>query len=213
MRFQLNEILPVIHLRFDTSGKLHCTFRPYYPWSGHTVTKIQFDHLTVTEHHRVCDSYAAENSEPNCDGFVLKSGDNVWHNQYPTASYGQTSDAADRMFIRRIDPDTCLTQWLEENPNTAVTVRSLSDYLTEVKRGIYQRQQAQISEKTTLLDREHTKQLQDHLDAVVQSYEEEFGKKIVFSKLMFGKEILEVGEEVREESQWLEGWWNVEFTN
>jgi hypothetical protein len=198
MRFQLNEVLPVIHISFDASQHFDCLFAAYLPWRGHKVAAIRFDHLTVAEHHRVRSDYDAETEEPRYDGYVLKSGDDVWHNQYPTAEYGQVSDAGDRMFTRHVVGGW--EAWLTANPGKPMETRLLSDYLADLKRGIWKREQeAKRDPKSyTIKDELETEALNLHLDLVVAEYEKQHGKKIGFTKHMIG-------------SDWLEGWWNVSY--
>lgn len=82
-------------------------FYPHYsPWSpfGFNVRRsemprMEFIELTVTEHHKVYWEYDEKKAEPTNDGFVLTDEKGrVWHNQYPRASYEQTSDHADGLF-------------------------------------------------------------------------------------------------------------------
>lgn len=198
MRFQLNEVLPVIHLSFNAGDRFDCLFSTYLPWRGHKVTAINFDHLTVAEHHRVCCDYEDEGTAPRYDGYVLKSGDDVWHNQYPKAEYGQLSDAGDRMFTRHVVGGW--EAWLIANPGKPMETRLLSDYLTALKRGIFKREQEakRVPENYTLKDELETEALNLHLDLIVVEYEKQHGKKIEFTKHMTG-------------SDWLEGWWDVSY--
>ena len=76
--------------------------------------KFEIKKLTVKEHHKVEVKYY-ENQGKTADGYVLIDFENkIYHNQYPTASYGQTSDAGDRMFY--VDTSNLnLKEVLQEN--------------------------------------------------------------------------------------------------
>lgn len=203
MRFQVNEVLPVVAIIFaGVDDSTNLMFHPYYPWFDmfSKIERIEFEHLTVTEHHRVRNEWAPKDAEPDCDGFILKSSkDEIWHNQYPYASYGQTSDAADRMFDRHLEEGE-FVQWYDKNKNVPCQYRLLSDYMVNIKRGIWQRE-----EQTNLNAEElaHTEALSKHLQDLCDSYEQQFGKKVVFDKHLIGKG--------SEEERWLKGWWKVRF--
>lgn len=60
------------------------------------ISKLFFNELTVTEHHRVPGEWS---DDVQYDGFILNDSEGrVWHNQYPRASYGQISDTCDGLF-------------------------------------------------------------------------------------------------------------------
>jgi hypothetical protein len=72
---------------------------PYIPWQNKALPEIEFLQLTVVAHHKVHNEYDEKDAEPTCDGFILKDEQGrIWHNQYPRASYGQTTDSADGLF-------------------------------------------------------------------------------------------------------------------
>lgn len=83
-------------------------FYPHYsPWMPFdffgevrkTMPRIEFVELTVTEHRKVRWEYEEETVEPKYDGFILVDAQGrEWHNQYPRASYEQTSDTCDGLF-------------------------------------------------------------------------------------------------------------------
>lgn len=57
---------------------------------------VKFIKLTVMEHHKVSQPHSLE---AECDGYILTSPEgDVFHNQYPIASYGQSSDLRNRVF-------------------------------------------------------------------------------------------------------------------
>tara|TARA_B100000073_G_C23726719_1_gene569516 strand:+ start:1753 stop:2391 length:639 start_codon:yes stop_codon:yes gene_type:complete len=83
-------------------GELKETITSISPWlyqGSHNVP--EFKTLTCVEHHKVPNEFDPK-EEPTCDGFRFvcpqeKGNVTFWNNQYPTASYGQMSDTADRV--------------------------------------------------------------------------------------------------------------------
>ena len=97
-RYNVGEELLVIHFMSVNTGQPEL-FRSPLRREMETIEKITIKKLTVKEHHRVLNQWANENEVPDCDGFILSDEEGkIWHNQYPRASYGQLSDAGDRMF-------------------------------------------------------------------------------------------------------------------
>ena len=88
--------------------------------------------FTVTEHHKVPDSWDPFN-ELSCDGYVLDSDGIVFHNQYPTASYGQISDEADRLFVMHTTAEQA-DEVIEGKIPYEYTL--LTEYYGNVQRGI-----------------------------------------------------------------------------
>lgn len=209
MRFQVNEVLPVIALVHPTGGRIGTNFffGSYLPWipSRSVIERIEFEHLTVTEHHRVRSEWDDAKAEPKCDGFILKSTKGeIWHNQYPYASYSQTSDACDRLFDRYSGGKEETRAWIDANPGGVAQYRLLSDYLKSLKRGIHQRQCEAFKpdSRYTEDDQKFTDLLELHLNAVVAQYESEHGKKITFTPFMIGE---------GDDAKWLDGWYDVTF--
>ena len=109
MRFELNQKYPFVCVKFETAARQYTDgfasgcFEPY----RHKLLGIEVKMLTCVEHHKVPNHWdESETPELNCDGFIFLDEENGirWANQYPRASYGQVSDAADRL-VERIFPD------------------------------------------------------------------------------------------------------------
>lgn len=188
MRFQVNEILPVIAITFvgNTDGS-NMLFKPFYPWRGDVIERFEFEHLTVAEHHRVRSNYDLESADPGYDGYVLKSATGeAWFNQFPVARVGEfsgLSDGHDRLFLRKLKTEADWREWYQNSPEVPCQYRLLSDYLADLKRGIDDRNE--IADQKDQ-DREHTAQLQMHLNNMITQYEAQFGKAINFTKSDFG---------------------------
>lgn len=95
-------------IRFLVSGKhpmgndISNPIKSITPWLyKDTHNKPEFKRLLCLEHHKVPEEFDPK-QEPKYDGFRFVcpqeiEGVTYWDNQYPTASYGQMSDTADRI--------------------------------------------------------------------------------------------------------------------
>lgn len=102
MRYELNQKLFAVNFAYPGNITLGL-YSPPLLRNDLMPTKINFVELEVTEHHRVPNSWGAADDK-SCDGYLLKTSDGVeFANQYPSASYGQISDAADRRFHKHIE--------------------------------------------------------------------------------------------------------------
>lgn len=103
MRYQVGEKLIVAFFKFE-GEKGFLWFSMPYLYHEKQIEQILLKEMEVTEHHKVSWEYDADNKNDH-DGYVLKDKDgNIWHNQYPKASYGQTSSEADFRFRRNSNP-------------------------------------------------------------------------------------------------------------
>lgn len=94
MRYNVGSVYPFIKVEFQASEPRFGNL--YLPWCD-TLKEIKVQLLECTAHHKVRSSHEEESAEPTCDGFVFRNLETQenWHNQYPTASYGQISCEAD----------------------------------------------------------------------------------------------------------------------
>ena len=104
-RFSVGETLLTIGFVWEGNNKGSLYRRPYqaglFGIDVEAVVKIEVMELTVVEHHKVPSEFDGEGATPTYDGYVLKDKDgNRWLNQYPYASYSQTSDHNNRVFRR-----------------------------------------------------------------------------------------------------------------
>lgn len=91
-RYEPNQTYPFLMVDYtrgeDRFGSL------YLPWVD-TLNKINLVMLTVLEAHDVAWMYDPDNNK-QYQGFVFTDENmEVWHNQYPYASYGQMDDSQD----------------------------------------------------------------------------------------------------------------------
>lgn len=97
MRFEVNQVVLLVGVNFLSTrlgkrGDRGVTFR--VPQTDDVINEIKFVESTVKEHHKVPDEWA---DEPKYDGFIFDVQGHRGTNQYPRASYGQISDAQDRV--------------------------------------------------------------------------------------------------------------------
>lgn len=92
MRYTVGQVYVFATVRFRGREAGDFLFDP----RRHTLEGIDLVKLTCTEHHKVVVEYY-EKDGPKADGFVfVDEQDRTWHNQYPTAYYGQLDDSNDR---------------------------------------------------------------------------------------------------------------------
>lgn len=139
MRYDLQQTLFVVQFDFDLihSEIKRLIFRQPMLHDSVFPTKCNFNLLTVTEHHKVRNEWQDAKEEPKCDGFVLSDASGKrFTNQYPTASYGQTTDTGDRRFCLDIAEDGKFGAYFAENPDAIFEYHLLSDLLENIQRGI-----------------------------------------------------------------------------
>ena len=129
MRYEVNQKLFAINFSYPGNFNYGLYTQPLLN-NDIAPSEINFIELQVTEHHKVPNSWGNVNDK-DCDGYLLKDADgNPFVNQYPTASYGQTTDTGDRRFRRRIELEE---QLVKGGP---YEYHLLSDVLSEFYKGI-----------------------------------------------------------------------------
>lgn len=163
MRYNVGQTVLFMYVNFIASeprlGNL------FYPWKDELVG-VNFKKLTCKEHHRVPGDW---DDEIKYDGYIFsetKDGkEELYNNQYPRASYGQTDDSANWMIIDHTTDDHHY-------------YRDASKHMEIILRGIHD-----LKER----EPEWSKALQEHFDNMVKLISEQgFDVKIepvVFKKL------------------------------
>lgn len=105
-RFKLQQKVPVVNFLIQAEPPV-TTLMPT-PWTL-PILGVQIEILTITVWEKVpnywATNYRATDVQRDCDGFhAVDATGQVWWNQYPRASYSQTSDVADWRFTRHFDP-------------------------------------------------------------------------------------------------------------
>jgi len=138
MRFELNQKYPFVCVKFATAHRQFLQGMGasiFQPWE-HKLLDVEVKMLTCVEHHKVPNEWDASTPPKlDCDGFIfLDEETNVrWSNQYPRASYGQTTDTADRIVDRMFPDDTDY----KALPGDMVLVMELATYrLEQIESGL-----------------------------------------------------------------------------
>jgi hypothetical protein len=124
MRYNVGQEYPFINITFThKNGSISDSGMGIYsPSRGDRDLKINSKLLKCESHHKVPVDY----SDSIADGFIfLDKEGNKYYNQYPTASYGQTSDEGDRIAI------------FESPPATVIFYRDACYFIGDLKRWIY----------------------------------------------------------------------------
>jgi hypothetical protein len=93
------------------------------------------------EHHKVADYWAKDGEDKRFDGYILTDDKSAkWLNQYPRASYGQVSDAANRQFNRDIKglSKEQIKSLINDEENEPLVYELLSEHIGRILRGIEQ---------------------------------------------------------------------------
>lgn len=169
MRFNKDQVLFAVQFTLQSDiddNRISMFSLPLRHDNNEMPVKINFIKLTVAEHHKVYSAWEDQSKgEPECDGFILKDDQGVrYFNQYPIASYSQTTDTCDRRFWRQPDEDGVEAQrkfvdFHKQNPQVPCEYNLLTDALESMYRGVKDLGEvkedhpnyAVIKEKVTLL--------------------------------------------------------------
>lgn len=104
MRFEIGQQVPFIKVKYHKKPNIDKAFSSLFDPRLHDLDSINVKLLTVKEHHKVSSSYEPD-GEKKYDGSIFteqlgEGKEQIWYNQYPTASYGQLDDTSDRMVTR-----------------------------------------------------------------------------------------------------------------
>lgn len=140
MRYQVGQKLPVIHFSFRGVEPFHNSFfRMPYLYDNTDVSKITITELEVTEHHKVAVDYDPDQKK-DCDGYLLKAVDGtIYANQYPQASYGQTTDTGNRRFHGHHEEGTDVKALIEKMKSGEVFIPEyhlFDDAVSDIRKGI-----------------------------------------------------------------------------
>jgi len=170
MRFQIGQQILFINVKYHKKNNVSVSFGSLFDPRIHELEDIEVKILTVKEHHKVPSCYEP-NGEKKYDGFIFTEKvkdykEQLWHNQYPTAVYGQLSDINDRTVRRYLD----LTEQEIKDWYTAL------DFISVIKRAIDGGKKYGIE-----LSIEDKKLFEDYLSKVQKAIEETSSKKVEFN--------------------------------
>ncbi len=97
IRYEVNQFYPFIffHGKYREDQPENDPFIMSYT-GDKLIERVELKVLKCVEHHKVRGEFDEKNAEPKFDGFVFLDQEGLrWHNQYPSASYGQLSDGGD----------------------------------------------------------------------------------------------------------------------
>lgn len=186
MRFEIGQQVLFINVKYHKKDNVPISFSSLFDPRIHELEDIEVKVLTVKEHHKVPSCYEP-NGNKEYDGFIFTEKVNdckeqLWHNQYPTAVYGQLSDDNDRKVRRHSDfniqeieelSEEEITKWME-NWYTAL------DFISTIKRAIDGGKKYGIE-----LSVEDKKLFEDYLSEVQKTIEEASGKKVNFNNATY----------------------------
>jgi hypothetical protein len=135
-RFSIGQKLIVVAFRYAEKETMFVSVPLLF--DNFMPSKIHLKELTVTEHHKVPDGYD-EKETPDCnyDGYVLKdSTGQKWHNQYPLASYGQTTDNANWTFERAVNAGEDVDALVSNSQESPLDYELLTIQLDRMYRGL-----------------------------------------------------------------------------
>lgn len=182
MRFEIGQQVPFIKVKFHDKPEAIPTFQRLFDPRVHELDSIEVKMLTVKEHHKVPSCYDIY-GEKKYDGFIFTEQttdgkEQVWNNQYPTATYGQISDECDRMVVKNhthskddlqqmsgMDLDALFEQWF-----TAL------HFIANIKRAIDGGEKYSIH-----LSDEDKVPFYKYLNEVQKAIEKVSGKNVVFA--------------------------------
>lgn len=101
MRYEIGQEIHVVSF-YNTDHKFRGRQAlPSASLQSEATLTHRFAKLSVVEHHKVAWDQNPNGAKEH-NGFILKDSDgNVYHNQYPTAAYGQMTTEADNYFLRK----------------------------------------------------------------------------------------------------------------
>lgn len=141
MRYQVGQEIIIVHFAANDSayGRNNFYRAPFLYNSNEEITAITFKTLTVTEHHLVAwDQDPTEELKYN--GYLLKdAAGQEFSNQYPRASYGQTSTTGDLRFnvhCRTKEDEEKLLAIYKEGTTDVVEYHLFTDAYQDIVKGI-----------------------------------------------------------------------------
>ena len=142
-RYTIGQEIIVVGFNYGPGKEVWFNHRPFAFAGTDYPLSIELFKLKVIEHHKVAWN-VDPNGERRYDGFILSTEEgDVWHNQYPVASYGQVSDIANRRFTinyAQMAPspeltEEQITERCEKLP--FVTVETLEGFISDFYRAVW----------------------------------------------------------------------------
>lgn len=204
MRFEIGQQIPFINVRYHKKPNVEKAFSFLFDPRIHDLDSVEVKILTVKEHHKVPSTYGPKD-EKNYDGFIFteqinENEEQLWKNQYPTATYGQLSDENDRTVFRHTthSKEEIERMSYEELKYWTERWHTALDFIANIKRAIVGGKRHGLE-----LSPENRKLFEDYLLKVQNTIEEATGKKIQYKIATYKSKEGVVTE--------LEGYWEAEM--
>lgn len=223
MRYTVGKQYPFIIVQFErtfirenavlSTRRMTQDVITYYPFpSQHSSDKlinIVVKMLTCKEHHKVPSEWEP-NGEKKYDGFIFEDTEgNTWRNQYPHASYGQVSDAADRrVWLHHADEAKMKEAYASDF--VIVEMQLATSMIESIQEAIW-RFEGNVPKHYKHPGKRcevELKAMQEFMQQVTSAVEAVAGRKIVLDKLMVQDGTY---EDQKDTSHWLEGHWKARF--
>lgn len=134
---------------------------------------INFVQLEVTEHHKVRNEWEDESVTPTYDGYKLKQDQGlVFHNQYPTASYGQTTDTGNRRFD--LAGTAKKFESFKGNKEKFVEAHLLTEVLSDIAKGIRDLGEVKLTDDSAGWAREKVEALKELQTRIHKEFKEKY---------------------------------------
>lgn len=182
MRFEIGQQIPFIKVKFSRRPDTKFMFQNLFDPRIHNLVSIEVKMLTVKEHHKVPWCHEPD-GEKKYDGFIFTEQldddkEQIWYNQYPTASYGQLDDTSDRIVFRHLEHTN---EEITKMSNEEVDIwlerwYTALDFIANIKRAIDGGERYALE-----LTPEDKKLFEDYLFKVQETIEKVSGKKIEFN--------------------------------
>ena len=160
-RYIVGQEIEVIGFNYGSGKEVWFAPRPFAFNGAYYPLSIELFNLKVTEHHQVAWDQDPKGKK-QYDGFILTAEDgSVWYNQYPRASYSQTSDTADRRFTinyAKMTPrdETQQKEFASRCESLGfITVETLTGFISDFYRAVHFAQQEIQSPNQAVRNRAH----------------------------------------------------------
>ena len=179
MRYNIGQSLFAVQFVFashNECGQLLYTSPLMY--SNEQPAHINFVQLEVTEHHKVRNEWEDESVTPTYDGYKLKQDQGlVFHNQYPTASYGQTTDTGNRRF----DLAGTAEQFesFKGNKEKFVEAHLLTEVLSDIAKGIRDLGEVKLTDDHGGQAREKVEALKELQTRIHKEFKEKYPEYLI----------------------------------
>lgn len=187
MRYQVGEKLITVFFEIE-ERELSAWFVMPYLYDMRNVRKVWLKELEVKEHHKVgWDQDPA--GEKKHDGYILQDSDGkYYHNQYPSASYGQLSCEGDTAFERNFPGGKDEVELYFNKPEEPADFKLLTEVYSKIARGIMDIQ-AILANPERVADHEEFRQKADLLIPVKEDIDKQLAE--TYKKKMESKPFYE----------------------